>query len=128
MVMVIVSGLKPEEHMFKESLTEEGIAVAEKLEKTIKFSPEDELHIQIKSHIEGKKKRFQVGTRISVKGKVYTAHDPDMDEHRDNWDLHMAVKEALGELKKIVEKNAKFHHLKGLTEEEAMEKRSKGEM
>lgn len=128
MVKVIVSGLKSEENMFKESLIETATAAAEKLEKIIKFAPEDELHLQVKSHVEGKKKRFEVKARISANGTVYAAHEMDMDENRDVWDLHLAVKDALAELSKVVEKRARHPHLKGLTADEALEKRSKGGM
>ena len=128
MVRITVSGLKPEEHMFKESLEEAAKATAEKLEKTVKFSPEDEIHLQIKSHIEGKKKRFDVKARITVQGNVYTVKEPDNDSHRDIWDLHLATKEALSELKNYVEKHARPKHLKGLGEDEAMLKRAGAEL
>ncbi len=123
MVKVEVSGLKTEEHIFRDSLIAEGVATGEKLEKTVKFSPEDQLHITVKSTVEGKKKRFLVTSRIAVQGKVYFAGEPDNDFHRNVWDLHLAVKESLEELKNVVEKNARHKHIKGLTEEEALEKR-----
>ncbi len=128
MVRIIVSGLKPEEHMFKESLEEATKSTAERLEKTINFSPEDEIHLQIKSHIEGKKKRFDVKARITVKGNIYAVKEPDNDSHRDIWDLHLATKEALEELKNYVEKQARPRHVKGLGEDEAMAHRAKAEL
>ncbi|MDP3742205.1 MAG: hypothetical protein Q8R15_02720 [Candidatus Micrarchaeota archaeon] len=128
MVNIIVSGLKKEEHMFKESLEEAAKATAERLEKTVKFSPEDEIHLQIRSHIEGRKKRFDVKARITVQGNVYNSKEPDKDEHRDIWDLHLATKEALEELKNYVEKQARPRHVKGLGEDEAMAHRQKAEL
>ncbi len=128
MVRIIVSGLKPEEHMFKESLEEAVKSTAERLEKTISFSPEDEIHLQIKSHVEGKKKRFDVKARITVKGNIYAVKEPDNDNHRDIWDLHLATKEALEELKNYVEKQARPRHVKGLGEDEAMAHRAKAEL
>ena len=109
MVKILVNGLKPEEHMFQESLIEIGQAAAEKLEKMVEFSPEDELHLQIKSHVDGKKKRFEVKARISVKGTVYSVSEPNTDQHRDEWDLHIAVRDVLEELKKVVEKHRHKH-------------------
>ncbi|MBI4406494.1 hypothetical protein HY571_01120 [Candidatus Micrarchaeota archaeon] len=123
MVKVIVSGLAPEEHFFRESLTEQGVAIAEKLEKTIKFSPEDNLFLQVKSRVEGNKKRFEVHARITVQGRVYAAKEPDNPKHREVWDLHLTTKQALRELKKVVEKSETRFHVKGLTEDEALEKR-----
>lgn len=125
MVKIIVTGLKPEEHMFKQSLEEMCLATAEKLETQINFAPEDELHLQIKSHVEGKKKRFEVKARITVQGHVYEAKEQDRDEHQHVWDLRLGVKEALEELKKVVKKRAKFRPIKGLTADEAMEKKVK---
>ncbi len=125
MVKVTVSGLKSEEHMFKESLEQEGLAFVSKLEKEFKFTPEDELHLQIKSSVEGKKKRYQVKARLTLQGKVHTASELDKDFNQNEWDLNLATKEALGELKKVVEKS-KFKPLKGLTEDEALEKREHG--
>ncbi len=125
MVKIIVAGLKPEEHMFKESLEEMCLAAAEKLETHVDFSPDDELHLQIKSHVEGKKKRFEAKARLAVKGKIYTAKEVDTDKQPHVWDLHLAVKDALEELKGVIEKQAKNRQIKGLTPEEAMEKREK---
>ncbi len=125
MVRVIVSGLKSEEHMFKESLEEEGIAFVSKLEREFQFTQEDELHLQIKSSVEGKKKRYQVKAKLTVQGKVYTVSELDRDFNQNEWDLNLATKEALGELKKVVEKS-KFKPVKGLTEDEALEKREYG--
>ncbi len=123
MVKITINGLKREEHMFQESIIQEATATAEKLERMVKFSPEDELHMQVKSHVEGKKKRFEVKARLTLQGSVYTAGEPDADYHRNAWDLHLAVKEALTELRKLVEKRAVYKRVKGLTEDEALEKR-----
>ncbi len=123
MVKVVVTGLAPEEHMFKESLQDACLVVAEKLEKVIKFTPEDELHLQVKSRVEGNKKRYLVNARISVQGRVYAVSESDKTIHREEWDLHLSVKETLEKLKKVVEKHEKHAHLKGLNEEEKLEKR-----
>ncbi len=125
MVKVIVSGLATDEHFFKESLTEQGVALGNKLEKTISFAPEDELILQVKSRVEGNKKRFDVHARITVQGRVYVAKEPDNPKHREEWDLHLTTKQALSELKKVVEKSEKPFHVKGLTEDEALEKRGR---
>ncbi|MFH0713111.1 MAG: hypothetical protein V1722_01220 [Candidatus Micrarchaeota archaeon] len=119
----VVLVLKPEEHMFKESLTEIGMKFLEKLEKTVTLSSDDELHLQVKAHVEGKKKRYEVKARMTVKGNVYTADETDNKERKDEWDLSQTTHEALGKLKTVIEKHAKHRQLKGLTEEEAIEKR-----
>ncbi|NYZ75285.1 CBS domain-containing protein [Candidatus Micrarchaeota archaeon] len=104
-----IMGLADEEKVMKQSLFDECNAFLQKLSKTIELSPEDVLTLHVKSNVEGKKKRFEVKSRLTVKGKVFSSRQPpNIDEHRQNWDLHLATRESLDELEKIVKKEAEF--------------------
>jgi len=104
-----IMGLADEEKVMKQSLFDECNVFLQKLSKTIELSPEDVLTLHVKSNVEGKKKRFEVKSRLTVKGKVFSSRQPpNIDEHRQNWDLHLATRESLDELEKIVKKEAEF--------------------
>jgi len=104
-----IIGLKDDEKAMKQSLFDECNAFLQKLGKTAELSPEDTLTLHVKSNVEGKKKRFEVKSRLTVDGKVFSSRQPpNIDEHRQNWDLHLATRESLDELEKIIKKEAEF--------------------
>ncbi|MBI5224840.1 CBS domain-containing protein [Candidatus Micrarchaeota archaeon] len=90
-----LSGLGVEEAMFKESIFEE----CESLIK--KYGKGGALHLRVKSARKGKgKKIYEVHGRFEIDGKAYVCSTPEIKQHRENWDLSMAVSEVLDELKK----------------------------
>lgn len=91
-----VSGLTPEEGMFKESIFEECASLLRK------FSPQGgSLHLRVKSSRKGREKKiYEVHGRLELNGMSFVASTPEISGHRENWDLGMAVGEVLKELKK----------------------------
>jgi len=105
---VFVHGLGEDEKMLKESLVEECSAFMERLRKFVRLTPDDALDLHVKASREGYKKRFEIHSRLTVQGRVFASRQPpNIDEHRGNWDAHMAVRESLDELEKIVVKTVK---------------------
>ena len=104
---VFVHGLAPEEKMLKESIVEEGADFMERLGKFVRLSADDSLELHVKTNREGFKKRFEVKSLLTVGGKVFASRTPpNIDEHRNNWDAHLAVRESLDELHTIVTRGA----------------------
>ncbi|MCX6768161.1 MAG: CBS domain-containing protein [Candidatus Micrarchaeota archaeon] len=105
---VFVHGLAPDDRIIKQSIIDEGSAFLERLRKFVPLAPQDALDMHVKTSREGYKKRFEIKSRLTVQGKVFASRaPPDIDEHRDNWDAHLAVRESLDELEKIVVKTVK---------------------
>ncbi|PIZ93485.1 hypothetical protein COX84_05950, partial [Candidatus Micrarchaeota archaeon CG_4_10_14_0_2_um_filter_49_7] len=90
-----------------------------KWNKTIDLAPEDSLTLHVKSKVEGKKKRFEVKSRLTIEGNVFSSRTPpNVDEHKQNWDLHLAVRESLQELAKIIKKYAELKKKRAMSREE----------
>jgi len=105
---IFVHGLDQEDRVLKESVVGECSAFMERLRKFIPLAPEDSLELHVKMAREGFKKRFEVKSRLTVQGRVFASREPpNIGEHRRNWDAHMAVRESLDELEKIVVKTVK---------------------
>lgn len=98
---VLVYGLRHEERGLRESILEECSAFVEKLDKRYLI---DYLALHIKSYREGNRMRYEVRARISVSGRIYSAREPDKKEHSESWNPHLAVKEVLCELERVLEK------------------------
>jgi CBS domain-containing protein len=91
-----ISGLGPEENMFKESIFEEAAALL------TKFGKGGNLHLRIKSAYKGKaKKIYEVHGRLEIDGKSYVCSPHQAKGHKENWDIGMAIAEALTELRKM---------------------------
>ncbi|MEW5955758.1 MAG: CBS domain-containing protein [Candidatus Micrarchaeota archaeon] len=104
-----IIGLKEDEKVLKQSLFDECNAFLEKISKSAELSPEDSLVLHVKSNIEGKKKRFEVKSRVTINGRIFSSRQPpNIDEHRQNWNLHLAARESLEELAKIIKKDAEL--------------------
>jgi len=96
-------GLNAEEHIFKTSLEELGAKYWDKLAARVDLQPDDDLIVDVKTKaVGGKRRQYEVKSRLTVKGKVFAANPKDRPEHFKNWDLQAAVKESLEELVKIV--------------------------
>ncbi len=90
-----ISGLGTDEELFKDSIFEECSAVLRKFRKG------GNVYLRIKSARKGKaKKIYEVHGRLEIDGKRFVCSTPELTNHRENWDLSMAVSEVLGELKK----------------------------
>jgi CBS domain-containing protein len=98
---VSIYGLREEEKVLKQSIFEEISLLAELLKKSM---PLDSIALHVRSVVEGRKKRFEVRARASVGGRIFAASAPDIDARKQEWNLHLAVKEVLQELERILEK------------------------
>ena len=114
-----IVGLKEDETMLKQSLFDECNTFLAKWNKTIDLAPEDLLTLHVKSKVEGKKKRFEVKSRLTIEGNVFSSRTPpNVDEHKQNWDLHLAVRESLQELAKIIKKYVELKKKRAMSREE----------
>ncbi len=95
---VLVYGLREDEKPLAESIQALGAEFLEKLDKKMRV---DYLAIHVKSFLEGKKRRYAVKGKLCVRGRLLTATTPERSEHKAVWDLHLSVKEVLGELSRI---------------------------
>ncbi|MBI5036087.1 CBS domain-containing protein [Candidatus Micrarchaeota archaeon] len=103
---VKVIGLEGEETVFKASLETLATTYLEKIARRTRLQPDDELIVHIKTkNTGGRRREFEVKSRVTVKGKVYASSPTDRPDHFENWDLQAAVKESLGELVKMVAKD-----------------------
>ncbi|MFH1200532.1 MAG: CBS domain-containing protein [Candidatus Micrarchaeota archaeon] len=100
--MVEVSGLKGEEKFLKASLQEEAAKALCNISGDARLA----LHIKGTERRKGKKE-YEVHATLETGKKVLNAGTPDLRGHTANWDLHLAVKEVLGELKKRYQKEVK---------------------
>ncbi len=91
---VDVSGLDEETKWFKESIQEE----ADKLLR--KVGSEVRLQLRVKSLRKAARKEYEASGRLYASGKEVYAATPKMKKHRENWDLHLSVKEVLKALEK----------------------------
>ncbi|HLC47827.1 MAG TPA: CBS domain-containing protein [Candidatus Norongarragalinales archaeon] len=90
-----VSGLTSEENMFKESIFEECALLLRK------FGKGGRIHLHIKSSRKGKEKKiFEIHGRLEIGKMSFVCTTPEIQGHKENWDLGMAVAEVLAELKK----------------------------
>ena len=104
-VPIQIIGLKEDEKILRQSLVDECSAFLEKISKSVELSPEDSLVLHVKSNVEGKKKRFEVKSRLTASGRIFSSRQPpNIDEHKQNWSLHLAVRESLEELAKVMKK------------------------
>ena len=104
---VEISGLREEEAMEKESIREEAEKFLEKIKR-----PLAHLQIHVKSSHHGNaKKEYHVHAKLALEGgQMLTCSTPESRQHRENWDLHMGLKEVLDELRGMYEKHGKRHH------------------
>jgi CBS domain-containing protein len=118
---VTISGLDEKDSMLKTAIYDECAAFVERLKKSFDVGF---LTVTFKKASEGGfRHRYQVRARVFVNAHAYSAKEPEQSGHRELWDAHLAVKEVLGELRKIVEKNERrdnyvgkpfeFHRVRG---------------
>ncbi len=90
-----ISGLGPDEAIFRESIFEECASVLRK------FGKGGTLHLRVRSARKGKgKKIYEVHGRLEIGRMAFVCATPEMAKHGQNWDLWMAISEVLEELKK----------------------------
>ncbi|MBI5636017.1 CBS domain-containing protein [Candidatus Micrarchaeota archaeon] len=96
---ITVGGLEKDEKALKESIIGEAAVLAEKLGKSLDVNS---ISLQVKSVQQGSKRRYQVRGKMTVNQQLLVAQTPntsDSDSDSSSWDLHMAVKLVLSELK-----------------------------
>ncbi len=96
---ITVSGLEKDEKALKESIVDEAAVLAEKLGKSLDVSY---ISLQVKSVQQGSKRRYQVKGKMTVNQQLLVAETPNSEESDSDstsWDLHLAVKLVLSELK-----------------------------
>lgn len=98
---VEITGLAGEEKFMRESIAEECGRLLSKIGR------DAELSLRVKGVVRKRRKEYEVKARLSVGGKRLHCSTPSERFHRANWDLHLAVKEVLAELKKRYEREVK---------------------
>ena len=106
---VNVNGLSNEQKMFKESLMQEANAYMVKIGKRTPIAQDDHLDVHIKTHTasSGKQHRYEIKTHLTLAGHLYTSTNDHGEHNKESWELSLAFRNALEELFKQIDKNAK---------------------
>ncbi|MFH1107001.1 MAG: CBS domain-containing protein [Candidatus Micrarchaeota archaeon] len=99
---VVVTGLKEDERAMRKSVE------AECTKAISRMRGDAVLHLRVRSiERSNGRKEYEVRTVLEVGGRRLHGSTPDIRGHRENWDLHLAVKEVLADLRKQYEKQVK---------------------